>query len=1147
MLSVKELESEAKIAQEIIDAIEEEYSTFEDLADVFYENQVVEDGKVNFDKTIKLKEDGKEIFTQEQADILKKYRNKLDITEKKEPATEAEKEAERKELITEAAKADVKNNVTDNEQSRKSAAKLIKLAKNPDNLAGLTDNQLKSLGRIFENINNGIFTSRANTIMNELDAKENADVVTKKLNKARAMAIESIVKGLTSKATKNTSAYNQIASNALKDIDTILGLKGNEVYSRTFKRMGSAFASFQEATRLINEELTNVNTKLTKEFKNENKIVEAKFRIQAYMLQLEYESNPDLQNVSVFNADEWIDATINELKGKKKQATIDILENVKKQVKGKSAEDILSEMSRVEKEAANVIKKINEDTADKALYVGSVVRGARPEMIKEYVHHDVMRSDKSSKEEIKDYHDNATNVKTKAGTTEGRSRGVKPLNMDALNSTMRGTKQTLLDFYVTNEHRVIKKTLSKVREGVEGKSERARENKVLKLAEITPQEFAVAMEEAYDEAMMIAFGNAYSSSTVLDRMVSLGYQAQLASVPRAMAEFTSNLGFAMIANPKLFTQGSKQLIEIGVPKAIEYMTLSGSSEMAKFTGAKNTGKSIDMLAKNPDLSKAEGRNAVSNAMKTARNNKGARAVEKTAETLADFLISTPDKAISLPIWVGTFTNAMKESGVDLAKFQSSPEYRTEKSTEIEAARNKADEQLNKAAGSQNVFSGVLKNKINKQKDSGLWQAYKYTNGYLTNFLIFEYSTAREGIIALTRGGDVTRAEGLALLGATTARMASYSMLYKVFASLFFGAFGAEDEQEDEFQANDVTRAIVGSAASLFLGRNFGTFARKGLNMGTEFLNKEYGQVLRGDEEYDSFEHGLGLAYFNPNMKDVKREGIKAMLIDEFAGPLSNHIGLIDKMFKQGANYFDAKNEQQKSEALDYLLNQAVFETVGLFTGKIPLFKDLKKGLYQIPTNNEFAIKEKQFSYKEMKSENAEKYSIIDQKFNKLPRVKEIDKKLATIKVRLEKPGISKEKTEEANFMKSTLDAEKKDLKRSFFDKNFGMKEKSELGKITQDVEDNGKTLEQELAEIEIADEKTYSEYERKKPYKYKAALITVKRNRKYLSNKRKMKDLKNKIKYTKNEDKIMKLNAKISTLKKANAKIKRDIFNKMFK
>lgn len=1152
VLSVEELDSEAKLAQEIINEIEEEYSTFEELSDIFYENQVLDDeGNIDYKATIdELSKGSDPILVNDQIKVLEKYKRKLELKEKKQALTPEEQKAVTDGLIDEVMKIEAKNNVTDNEASKKSAANLVRLLSNRKNLEGLTDNQIKSIPAILENLKNGIFTSRANTVMNALDAKENSDAVTKKLNKAKAMAIESVVRGLQSTLTKKTSAYNQIVSNPLKDIDTILGIEGTEVYDRTFKRMGSAFAAFQEATREINERLTEVNTELTKAFKaNENKITEAKFRMMAYMLQLEYEKNPELQGErgSVFKADEWIDATIAELSRKKQEATIKILREVRKQVKGKSAKEILEGMTKVEKEAIKVVKDINNETAEKALYVGAIVRGSRPNMINEYTHHDVMSTSDLSKKEVEDYLTEMNNVKTKAGTIESRSAGVKPLNMDILNSTMKGAKQTLLDFHVTNENRVIKKTLNEVVKNVSPESERKRKSAILKAAEVSPQEFAVAMEEAYDTAMRVAFGNSYRSTSVLDKMVGFGYQAQLASIPRAGAEFVSNLGYVVISSPKIFSEGVRLFKEIKLNESIEYMKLSGSSELSKFTGAKNTGKSIDMLAKNPDLSKAEGLNALANLVKSAKNTQAGALTSKAAETAADILISTPDKVVSMPLWLGTFARSMKAKGLDLNKFKSDKDYRAENAKAIEEARNEADQELNKAAGSQNAFAGVLKNKIDKTKDSATRQAYKYVNGYLTNFLIFEYSTARKGIIQLTKEGKINKLEGLSLLTATTARMASYSMLYKMFSSLFFALLGTEDEQEDELEANDVTRALVGSTASLLLGRNFGTIARKGLNFGTEFLNKEYGQVLRGDEEYDAFEHGLGLSFFNPNEEDMRRKRLEKKIGRDALGPLSNHAGLLLDMSYSAYDYLNARNEQEKSKAADFLINQAMFETFGLFTGKIPFFKDIKKGVYQIPTNNEFAIKERQISFKDMKAQNPDKYADIENQFEENTRVKEIDTRLNKLKILIDSGNISKEKLKQAKYEQSTLEKEKKEMKRAFFDENFGLMDKDKVGKVSESNPESEKTLEQELSEIEVVEEKTYSEYEEIDKRKYKRVLNSVKKNRNYAINSKEMKRLKLLLKKTRDAKRKEKIESKISKLQNENSKIKRDIFNKMFK
>ena len=1162
VLSVKDLKSEAKIAREIVEVMEKENAQFEDLADVFYENQVLDkDGSVDYKATMDILGKGTNpILVKDQLDVLEKYNKKLDLKKTKESLTPEQQQEEIDSLIDSAMKEKVTNKVTDNKYSRISAFKFIELMKDRKNLEGLTENQLKSLPLILENINNGIFTTRANTIMNALDVKGNSDVVTAQLNKAKALAIESIMRGLQTKVmfkSEKTSAYRQIYSNALKDIDTILGLKGKEIYNRTFKRMGSAFATFQEATREVNEKLTDINTKLYKKFTEENKVVEAKYRIQAYMLELEYESNPEMaKRGGVFKASEWIDETIKTLEDKGNQKhTIEILRKVKKQVEGKSAEEIKSGMTRVEKEAVNVINKINEETAEKALYVGSVVRGSRPDMINKYVHHDVMSSDKGRKAEnaeISDHYDKTTNVKTKAGTVEGRTKGVKALNMDALNSTLRGAKQTLLDFHITNENRVVKKILSTVKENVESTSENTRENKVLKLAEISPGEFAVAMNEAYDEAMAIAFGSSFRTEGYLDKAISFGYQYKLAGVPRAFAEFSSNLGYAAIADPVSFGLGAKFIFQKnGLSDSIEFLTLSGSSELSRFTGAKNTGKSVDMLAKNVDLSKAEGRGALSNAVKTFSNKSGVKFVSGGAEVIADVLISTPDKAVSLPIWVGTFTSEMKKSNVDLEQFKNNADYRSEKAKEIEAARNKADQALNKAAGTQSIFGGVLKNKINKRDDGGLVQARKYVNGYLTNFLIFEYSTARDGIIGMMGNGEISRRKGAQLLTAATVRMASYGLLYKVFSSLIYGAFGAEDEDEDEIGVNEVTRAFVGAAASLFLGRNFGTIARRGLNIGVEYLNEEYGQSIRGDEEYDSFKHGLGLGYFNIKSDDLKdKDNIAYQVIKETTGPLSSHAVLILNMISAGAKVWNPSNDQEKEESIDYLLSQALIETAGLFTGKIPLIKDLKKYLFTIPTSNKFALKDKQYSYNELKDKNKIKFATEEEKFQSKPEIKEIDMNLNKV-TRLIKGGTLSEENEiKAKQKQSTLKNDKKALKRAYMDEQFGFKDKKDIGKVSKNDNVNDKSIDEQMAEMEIIDERTYKEYKEEDERKYTKTLRRYKNNRTYRKSDNQKAKLTRKLKDAQRKKRdylIPELKAKIKLIQQEMKDKKREFFNKAFK
>ncbi len=121
--------------------------------------------------------------------------------------------------------------------------------------------------------------------------------------------------------------------------------------------------------------------------------------------------------------------------------------------------------------------------------------------------------------------------------------------------------------------------------------------------------------------------------------------------------------------------------------------------------------------------------------------------------------------------------------------------------------------------------------------------------------------------------------------------------------------------------------------------------------------------------------------------------MKKKLLREISGPLSNHVGLLFDMTYSAYDYINAKNDQEKSEAADKLIGEVMFETFGLFTGKTPLFKDLKKGLYQIPTNNEFAIKDKQYSYNELKGKDKIKFATEEEKFQSKSEIKKINQRV----------------------------------------------------------------------------------------------------------------------------------------------------------
>ena len=1033
---VEDIRNDAETAKKIIESIEEEFDQFNSLFDLFNENTIVTDGKINIKETIKALKQSEKIDSK-QAAILTKYKDKLIATSKEL------KEFNRETAIKEALdyNGEVSNNVTESAMSRGFASKFLKLAAKKLNLQSLSNNQLRNLKKVLENINNGIFSHSATEILNEMDVKQNTDALQKLVNKAKALKIESLLGEIRSSLTsgRNTAEYSQVSSNALKDIDNILGLKGTELYDRTFKRASVMTSNYEEAVREINDELVRLNTEIDKGSKSFNDAVKSKYKIQAYKLQLEYESNKKLQNSTVFPAEQWIDETIKALEDKKQSNDVELLKQVKKEISGKDAKTIYEGFSEIESEAVKTLKKINDGLTEKALFTGAVIRGNRPTIVNDYLFHDVMSTNNKAKE-AKDVANNElnkiTNISTQAGTLKERTPGLKALNMDPLNSTLRGAKQTLLDFHITNENRVIKKTLNSLEKSTNPGAAR---------------DFIIASNKAYDTGLRVQFANAYAPRNFIDKLTNAGYQAQLASVPRAFAELTSNLLYVGFSDPISFGKGVNILRKIGVSEALEYMRLSGSSELGKFTGAKGTGKTMESINLNEDVSRAKASSYVMNAIKTIYAKAGYKDVNlknlgKVAGLASDFLISKPDKLVSLPLWTGQFVSALKASKVDLARFKSEPEYRSEMSNEIEAARNKADKSLTMAAGSKNVFSGVLKNKVDKINDSAQLQAYKYVNTYLTNFLIYEFSNARKGILGLVHKGDLTPAQGAAMLAATTARMTSYTLLYKMFQGIFYGALnlitgGEEEEKEEESFDESLARGLTGSAINLLVGRNFGQISRIFLNMGSEYVNEEYLGFLRDGEEYNAFEHGLGVSFFNPTERDMRGDSFYKKSVLQAAGPLNPFVKVLEDMRVNYAKYNYATSQQEKDKASDYFVKQMLFDVVGSVTGKIPLYKDLKKTLFQIPKNNEFLQKKNQFTYKEMKEQDEDNFNNTEEKLKEDKKYKELVNTSKDLKGVIDSGVLSSEATKEASFKLKTINKDKEDYKRDYFENSLGLKGK----------------------------------------------------------------------------------------------------------
>lgn len=940
VLKLEEVSAINQKAVDIINAIDAEISEIPKLQQVFdtYQNKKLKDGKVDFTSTIEeMVKDG--TIQREDADLMNKYKKDILPAEEKAETEAIEYTFEVKD-----------NNVVD-DLDKESAQRFLDLVENhPEALEQLSENEKKNLQGVIDNIEAGFFPSYGNNLSNEIEAIVAKDIVLPRVKKGSRYIFDRLISGVKSLLGSKTSAEYSIRANPLSDIDNVLGnMNRTDIYDNVFGKAARSLATLDTEIDVVQEKLMKAEALLNKQHKTGNKVTEAKFRIMAYMLEREFQSNRDSDKV--FSAVDALEATI-EFHRKEDEKSIysdkdiEILKGILQEFKDGNIDDIYKSFSKRDKQAIKIIDEVNTSLSDKALHTASVIRGNRPTMLDNYVHHSVASVDDNSVDTVTSKYNQFKTFSTKAGTLVERKPGVKALNFDVLNTTMKGARETLTDYHMTNTAKTIFKTLNKIKSDIlSDENSTKRERQV-----------ANALINSFDTAMRIVFEKSYSPVELgfLNNLKGIGYKALLASVPRAAAELGSNLGYVMTTSPATFTNGAKNYREyVMSQRGRDIMNNLKSEQTGKLYSKKITGKTADIGL----FVDAEGisRSSAVNDVQDKANyilSFPKKLINILAEKPAEFLISAPDKAISRPLWFGSLSSKFKEltgNDIDMNAIENNDTaYLRENKDALNEATRFADKEVTRAATSINVFNGVLKNKINPN-DSGVARTIKEVNGFMTTFMIYEYTTMRSGITALIHSGDISRAEGVRLLAGTTARMSMYMVLYQMLSHAFDAAAAAVtgiDLGDEEPQDVDdlFARQLVGSIASTMIGKNMGNIAKIGPMMGLEYINETYLQDLRDGKDFDPYKHSMSYSMLSREaIQDISsgKKGFFDVLVPAFSGPYSPMAKTISRGAIVLGRATTGKKEETRERAKNELKNRIVMEMLGNL-GLIPLYKDVRR-------------------------------------------------------------------------------------------------------------------------------------------------------------------------------------------------------------
>jgi hypothetical protein len=927
-----------------------------------FENKVFdENGVLNYSETTKamLKDD---LITVEDYEFMRDNKRSINktikdankvVSQADQDAKAAKQQEEKKALIDSIKRSSIVLSDMFSEDEKKLGKDLAELIKT-DAIESLTNSELNNLYKLIQTINNGYMPSYAYRVKSKLSSIINAAPVTQAISKSGIAVISKAVAGAKSLFSKKRDTVLQaIRRGTLLDIDKTLGnFMSRPIFDNIFRKSTQAQAKLKAGTNSIRQRMDDAAEAVLKSLNNNgNAFVESSFKMYAYMIQLEYESNKGSKSVNP--ASKFIDATVAAIKkGKTKFSKKDtaILEKIKKEYSTNGEIDIkklYDSFNSAEKKAIRVAQAIDKSIVDKAEFTAVVIRGEKFTAINNHIHLNTIKEDNksdiaSASQVVTDYQ-NSTRPSSKSMSLVSRTGEVSPLNFDFYAAVKKGSTSVLVDYYMTPAIREAKQTIKQVEKNLEEKQDGITEDE---------QKVINAISMAYDEATENLLLNSFVDDSITAKAINIlsknGYRAALAGIPRATAELASNLAYATIVDLNAMATAYKYRDIIMSSAGLDVMLNSDSFQSNRvYSGQTLSGKLIDsnLLSQVAGMSDTRAKADVVNRMQQIYNMTAKKYVN-SVEFIADTLISTPDKMIIRPIWFGSFANEFKKvtgSNVDFEKIASNDKAYMEKYKDaIARSREVADDASVMAGASDNAYTGILKGVI-KPNQNAFARSMNIFNNYMTRFVTYEYLASRTAINALVGNGTISPMRGAAILAGVTSRMMVYTMLTKVLGgtmtSLVLGALGFEyDDEDEEKTALQLAGQSIGSAlTSLLVGRDFGNVARNILNYGVEYVNANYLEDLRTGE-YDPYKDSMQMSIIPQDPSKMKAE----KMIQSVAGPLAPAIGTGIFVIKKIAE--EPKKEKEAIERSDIETNVMIPLKIAGTLGLVPLYKDINKAV-----------------------------------------------------------------------------------------------------------------------------------------------------------------------------------------------------------
>jgi hypothetical protein len=427
-----------KLSQ-ILTEIDKELSLKEDLK-MKYEEFEAESERVGdtVSETIDIMVEEGEISSGEAA-ILKKYMRELakEPTEIDEEAKAAERLKERNRNIAAIQALPALTTRFEMREENDLVRDFNALIKT-DAIEALTDSEIKNILRVADNITNGFLPHMTEILVEKMVAETKAKIVLEASSQVLPKTLVQFYNAAMGKVFPKR-LLNRARRTPTKNFDQVMGnYKGTPIYDAIFRDTAGSYARYSSEITNIQERLRKLETRLYKSLgRDPNKVTRAKYVIGAYMMQKEFENNPDIRGV--FSAKDLLKASIErsrsneDIKYSERQG--DMLESILKdidklgEVEGKTLSELMWQemMTPAMKDVAKGMREINDELTDKAAFTAGVLRGIPFSPISQYFHRVVQAEQK-------------TGVKDSVGIIETISKNFKP-STRAKNLILRKAKK----------------------------------------------------------------------------------------------------------------------------------------------------------------------------------------------------------------------------------------------------------------------------------------------------------------------------------------------------------------------------------------------------------------------------------------------------------------------------------------------------------------------------------------------------------------------------------------------------------------------------------------------------------------------------------------------------------------------------------